>query len=79
MAQETENTRAYAHANQQLVLLITALIVQVSGVLIPILGWFIILPFGWLFILVCVILGLIGAANGQMKKLPLLGNFSILK
>lgn len=68
------------HANQQLVLLISAFAVQVVGIItIPLLIGLLILPIGWLFILVCAIMGLIGAANGQMKKLPLLGNFIILK
>ncbi|HUK82565.1 MAG TPA: DUF4870 domain-containing protein [Verrucomicrobiae bacterium] len=67
------------HANQQLILLISGFIVQVTGVIIPILGWFIILPFGWIFLLVCAIMGVIAAANGRMKKLPLIGGFTILK
>ncbi len=68
------------HANQQLVLLISAFAVQVVGMFtIPLLIGLLILPVGWLFILVCAIIGLMGAANGQMKKLPLLGNFTILK
>jgi uncharacterized membrane protein len=67
------------HANQQLILLISAFAVQIVGVIIPFLGWFIILPLGWLFILVCAVMGVIAAANGQMKKLPLIGGFTILK
>ncbi|MFW5885357.1 MAG: hypothetical protein ACOCUF_03975, partial [Patescibacteria group bacterium] len=34
------------HANQQLVLLLTGIAVNIVGGIIPILGWFIILPFG---------------------------------
>jgi uncharacterized membrane protein len=67
------------HANQQLVLLITAFIVQFTGVIIPFLGWFVIFPLGMLFVLVCIIMGVINAAGGQMKKLPLIGGFAILK
>jgi len=68
------------HANQQLILLITEFAVPVVGmVTIPLLIGFIILPVGWLFVLVCVILGIIAAANGQMKKLPLIGGFTLLK
>ena len=67
------------HANQQLVLLIAAFAVQIVGVVIPFLGWFIILPLGWLFIVVCVIMGVIAAAGSQMKPLPLIGGFTILK
>jgi uncharacterized membrane protein len=68
------------HANQQLVLLITAFVVQISGIItLPILIGVVILPVGWIFVLVCVIMGLIAAANGQMKKLPLIGGFTIIK
>ena len=68
------------HANQQLILLIAAFGVQIVGIItIPLLIGLLILPVGWLFLLVCAIMGIIGAANGQMKKLPLIGGFAILK
>ena len=68
------------HANQQLMLLITAFAVQViGGITIFILVGLLILPVGWIFCLVCAIMGVINAANGQMKKLPLIGGFTILK
>ena len=67
------------HANQQLVLLIGVIAVNVIGTIIPILGWFIILPFGSLALFVLAIIGLINAAKGEMKKMPLIGGFDILK
>lgn len=67
------------HANQQLVLLISAIAVNIVGTLIPILGWFIILPIGSIIILVIAIIGIINAAKGEMKKLPIIGGFEILK
>jgi uncharacterized membrane protein len=80
MEQSKNSPFAKFHANQQLLLLITAFGVQVIGVLtMIILIGLVILPIGWTFILVCVIMGVINAANGQMKKLPLIGNFTILK
>jgi uncharacterized membrane protein len=39
---------------------------------IPFLGWLIIM-LGWLSMLVLVIMGLVGAATGQMKPVPVLG------
>lgn len=66
------------HANQQLVLLISAFIVNIAG-MIPILGWFIILPFGCLAILIIALIGIINAAKGEMKKLPIIGGFEIIK
>ncbi len=67
------------HANQQLVLLISAIAVNIVGTLIPILGWFIILPIGSIILLVVAIIGIINAAKGEMKKLPIIGGFEILK
>lgn len=67
------------HANQQLVLLIAAIIVNIAGTVIPIIGWFIILPFGGIAVIVIAIIGIINAAKGEMKKLPIIGGFEIIK
>lgn len=67
------------HANQQLVLLIAAIVVNVVGGIIPFLGWFIILPLGSIFLIVLAIMGIINAAKGEMKKLPLIGSIEIIK
>lgn len=77
---EAKNS-AYAkfHANQQLNLLLAAIAVNVVGTIIPILGWFIILPLGSLAILVIAIMGIINAAKGEMKALPIIGGFSLIK
>lgn len=66
------------HANQQLILLIAAIAVNVVGSIIPILGWFIILPLGVIAIFIFAIIGLINAAKGEMKELPLIGGFKII-
>ncbi len=67
------------HANQQLVLLIGWVVVNIVGGVIPIIGWFIILPFGTIFLLVLAIIGIINASKGEMKKLPAIGGIEILK
>ena len=67
------------HANQQLILLIAAIIVNIVGGIIPFLGWFIILPLGSIFLIVIAIMGIINAAKGEMKKLPVIGGFQIIK
>jgi len=67
------------HANQQLNLLLAAIAVNIVGTIIPILGWFIILPLGSLALIVLAILGIINAAKGEMKKLPLIGGFNLIK
>ena len=70
---------AMYHANQGLILFLAALIVNIAGPIIPIIGWFIILPLGDLAILFLAIMGIIKAANGQMAPLPLIGKFDIIK
>lgn len=70
---------AMFHANQGLLLLIAAVIVNVLGSMIPIIGWFIIWPLGSIFILILFIMGLINALNGHKKRLPLIGGFDLIK
>ena len=67
------------HANQQLNLLLAAIAVNVVGTIIPFLGWFIILPLGSLLLIVFAIMGIINAAKGEMKALPMIGGFSLIK
>lgn len=67
------------HANQQLNLLLAAIAVNIVGTIIPILGWFIILPLGSIALIVIAIMGIINAAQGQMKPLPLIGGFTLIK
>ena len=66
------------HANQQLVLLIAAIVIEIVGTVIPLLGWFLILPLGSIFLLVLAILGIVNAAKGEMKPLPAIGGFKII-
>jgi len=66
------------HANQQLNLLLAAVIVNIVGGVIPFIGWFIILPLGCIFLLVVAIIGIINAAKGTMKELPLIGGFKLI-
>jgi uncharacterized membrane protein len=70
---------AMYHANQGFMLFLFAVAVNILGTMIPVLGWFLILPIGNLLILVFFVMGLLNAANGQMKPLPLIGNYTLLK
>lgn len=79
MLSEKKSPFGMYHANQQLSLLIAAIIVQIVGTVIPILGWFIILPLGMIAVVVFAILGVINAAKGEMKPLPMIGGYSIIK
>lgn len=66
------------HCNQGLVLLIFSIIVSILSN-IPYLGWFIIGPFGGIFSFVCMIIGIVNTAQGQMKPLPLIGKITMIK
>lgn len=74
-----ESKFAMYHANQGLVLFLAGIAVSILGSIIPILGWFVILPLGMLAITVLAILGIVNAAKGQIKPLPIIGGISIIK
>lgn len=67
------------HANQGLLLLILAIAVNVIGGIVPVVGWFLILPAGTIVVLVLFVMGIINASNGVMKPLPLIGNYTLIK
>lgn len=74
VAQDSEF--AMYHANQGLILLIGAMILFAVG-WIPVLGW-IVGFFGWIVVMIFAIMGIINAANGKKKPLPLIGGFNLL-
>lgn len=66
------------HANQGLLLLIVGFAGSIILGIIPIIGW-IILPIFTLAVFVLGIMGLINGFGGKAKRLPLFGQFDILK
>ena len=66
------------HANQGLLLLILGIGGNIILIIIPILGWLLIVPFS-LFVLVLGVMGLINGFGGKVKELPLIGKFRIIK
>jgi len=66
------------HANQQLNLLLAAVVVNIVGGVIPFIGWFIILPLGAIFLIAMAIMGIVNASKGEMKELPLIGGFKLI-
>lgn len=70
---------AMFHANQALLLLIAALIIQTVGWVIPVIGWFVVIPLGSIFLLVLFIMGVINAFGGKMQRLPVIGGYDIIK
>lgn len=67
------------HANQGLLLLITGLVINTVGTIIPFIGWFIILPLGWLFTVILFIMGIVNALSLKKKRLPVIGGFDLIK
>jgi len=66
------------HANQGLLLLIVAVAGNIVLGLIPIIGW-ILMPLFSLAILVFAVLGIVNAATGKAKELPVIGKLRIIK
>jgi len=62
------------HVKQGLVLFIASAAMMAVGI-IPIIGW-IIAMLSPLFILVLMVIGIINAANGEEKPLPIIGQYS---
>jgi len=68
---------AMYHANQGLNLFIAAMIIFAIG-LIPILGWLIAM-FGWIGVVIFMIIGIVNAAGGKKKPLPVIGKYKLLE
>lgn len=77
MAPESEFAKF--HANQGLLLLITAIAVQVLANIIPFFGWLVISPVGNIIIFVLWVIGILNASRGLMKELPVIGGYTIIK
>lgn len=70
-----KNEFAKFHVQQSLVLAIVSVLVNVVGGIVPLIGWFLIIPFGNLIIFILWIIGIIGAASGTKKELPVIGKY----
>ena len=68
---------AMFHAKQGLMNFILSVAVSIIGGVIPLIGWFIVLPVGSILVLVFAIMGIVNAAKGEMKPLPWVGNLAI--
>lgn len=77
-----KNKFAIFHANQGLLLFLAGIVggVAVSVLAVITLGIGALLwPVVWLFLVVLLIMGVVNALGGKMQRLPLIGNFDILK
>lgn len=69
---------AMFHANQGLLVLLLCIAANIVLGFIPIVGW-ILLPFANLATLGLTVYGIIQAANGQVKPLPVIGSYTLIK
>ena len=76
------------HANQGLVLLLAEVIYGVIYTVItlavgwiPVVGWIVVAVLGLasLVFIVLIVLGIMNACSGEVKKLPVIGNITLLK
>ena len=65
------------HANQGLVLMILMFAASIV-MIIPILGW-IAGAVGYIFAVVCMIIGIVNSCKGQAKELPIIGRICIFR
>jgi uncharacterized membrane protein len=63
------------HGKQGLVLFIFSLIVSLLGGL-PVIGWLLIAPLGWIITVALMILGILKALQGELWEMPYLGKFA---
>lgn len=73
---------AVFHANQGLILLIFAVALQIAmAILAPFTFGlsFLLSPIAWLATVALLVVGVINAFNGHMKRLPVIGKFDLLK
>lgn len=67
------------HSNQGMLLLAFYMIVSFIGKLIPLVGKYVIIPVANMTLLAFMALGVYYAFTGQMKRLPVIGNFVIIR
>lgn len=67
------------HANQGLVLLIYSIVIGIVGRIIPVIGWYLILPLGLVFSFVLLVTGFINVIENRTKELPVIGRYKIIK
>lgn len=75
---DSSNSTYRFHANQGLVLTILAIVVNIVGSFVPVIGW-VVLLLGRILVLVLAIMGIVNAANENMKELPLIGKIELIK
>lgn len=71
---------AMYHANQGLVLFLAELIAGFAAAILSVaLIGFLLMPLVWLVSFILMIIGILNAANKQMKPLPIIGGITLIK
>jgi uncharacterized membrane protein len=73
-----ESPYAQFHAKQGFNLFLLAVVVNIVLGIIPIIGW-LLLPLANIGVLALAIIGILNVVNGQLKRLPFIGEIVILK
>lgn len=76
---DASNENYRFHANQGLDLLVFIGGIACIGSLVPVIGWYLILPLGAVCTLALLISGIINAVEGKKKELPVIGRFKFFK
>jgi len=76
---DRDNRDYIFHTNQGLNLFLFSVAITTVGIIVPALGWFLILPIGTLYCFVLTIIGIINAVNHINKELPLVGRYRLIK
>lgn len=66
---------AKEHAKQGLVLLLASIIIWIAGMIIPVIGWFIIGPLGSLLVLIVAVVAIIKTLQGEFWEIPMIGKY----
>lgn len=69
---------AMYHANQGLILFLGVVALNIASMIIPVIGWLLIGPLANLGVFILAILGIVNAAKGRCKPLPLIGGFKLI-
>jgi uncharacterized membrane protein len=67
---------AMFYAKQGLMLFIAWVIVAIAGSIIPVIGWFIIMPFGNILMFILWVIAIVNSFSGKMKATPIIGGFA---
>lgn len=76
---EKDNVDYRFHAGQGLNLLVATCIIVTVGLFVPIIGWFIVLPTGSLYLFFLWITGIVNTLNSKNRELPFIGKWRLIK